>query len=166
MIQSEEKILDRTELAARVEELREADVKIVFTNGCFDLIHVGHLRYLQAARRAGDVLIVAVNSDASMRRIKGPGRPLLPAGQRKRLLGAFSCVDFVTEFEEDTPHGLLTELRPDVLVKGANYGLDGVVGREIVEGYGGEVRTLALSEGQSTSLLIRRAGSESTTRDP
>lgn len=156
MIRAEDKILNREELAARIAELRLAGKKIVFTNGCFDLVHVGHLRYLSAARAEGDCLVVAVNSDESLRRIKGPSRPILPAVQRKRVLAGFACVDFVTEFSEETPHNLLRLLRPDFLVKGANYSIDGVIGREVVEAYGGKVKTLNLTEGKSTTNLIER----------
>jgi D-beta-D-heptose 7-phosphate kinase/D-beta-D-heptose 1-phosphate adenosyltransferase len=153
---SEEKILDRPSLAARVAALRKRGVKVVLTNGCFDLIHVGHARYLRAARALGDCLIVAVNSDASLRRIKGPGRPILPAGQRKRVLAGLACVDFVTEFDEDTPHDLLRLLRPEVLAKGANYGIEGVIGREVVWEYGGEVRTVELTQGRSTTAILEK----------
>ena len=131
-------------------------MKVCLTNGCFDLIHVGHLRYLNAARTKGDCLVVAVNSDESMHRIKGPSRPILPADQRKRVLAGFACVDFVTEFDEDTPHSLLRELKPDILIKGANYDIDGVVGREVVEEHGGEVMTLELTEERSTTAIIDR----------
>jgi D-beta-D-heptose 7-phosphate kinase/D-beta-D-heptose 1-phosphate adenosyltransferase len=112
------------------------------------------LRYLEAARREGDLLVVAINSDASTRRLKGPTRPILPADQRKRVLAGLACVDFVTEFDEDTPHATLEALRPDVLVKGATYGVEEVIGREVVRGYGGEVKTLGLTEGASTTKFI------------
>ena len=152
-----EKIMDRAELAQRLADLRTAGKKVVFTNGCFDLLHVGHVRYLAAARAEGDCLVVAVNSDASHRRHKGPGRPILPADQRKRVLAGLACVDFVTEFDDDTPHAILREFRPDVLIKGGDYGIEGVVARELVQDSGGEVKTLALTEGQSTSAIIERA---------
>ncbi len=156
MIRAEQKILDRAPLAARLDDLRKAGKKIVFTNGCFDLIHVGHLRYLGAARRLGDCLVVAINGDDSLRRLKGSTRPILPAEQRKRVLAGLACVDFVTEFDEDTPHNLLRLFRPDVLAKGANYPVEGVVGREVVWEYGGEVKTVELTEGQSTTNLIAK----------
>lgn len=154
---AESKIVDRAELARRCEAMRAAGRRVVFTNGCFDLLHVGHLRYLEAARREGDALIVAINGDASVERLKGAGRPVLAAAQRMRVLAGLACVDYVTEFEEDTPRAILAELRPGVLIKGANYSICEVVGREIVEGYGGDVRTVELSEGLSTSYLIERA---------
>jgi D-beta-D-heptose 7-phosphate kinase/D-beta-D-heptose 1-phosphate adenosyltransferase len=151
---SDSKILDRAELGRRLERARGEGRRIVFTNGVFDLLHVGHLRYLEAARREGDLLVVAINSDASTRRLKGPTRPILPADQRKRVLAGLACVDFVTEFDEDTPHATLEALRPDVLVKGATYGVEEVIGREVVRGYGGEVKTLGLTEGASTTKFI------------
>lgn len=154
-----DKVLDRKALARAARRERDAGKTIVFTNGCFDLIHVGHLRYLQAARDLGDVLVVAANSDASIRRLKGEGRPVLPEDQRLRVLAALGCVDYVTAFEEDTPEALLDLLRPEVLVKGANYSVDGVVGRDFVESYGGQVRTVALTEGQSTTGLVEKAKS-------
>jgi D-beta-D-heptose 7-phosphate kinase / D-beta-D-heptose 1-phosphate adenosyltransferase len=153
---AKDKIVDLPALLERLAQLRARGEKIVFTNGCFDLVHVGHLRYLQAARRLGDRLVVAINSDGSMRKLKGPGRPILPLDQRLKVLAGFGCVDFVLAFEEDTPHTLLEAIRPEVLVKGANYSLDGVVGREIVETYGGEVKTVALTENRSTTNLVER----------
>lgn len=151
-----EKIVDLEVLIGRLAPLRSAGRKIVFTNGCFDLIHVGHLRYLEAARRLGDCLIVAINGDESLRRLKGPARPILPVEQRLKVLAGFGCVDFVLSFDDDTPHRLLHAIRPDVLVKGANYSVDGVVGREVVEGYGGRVLTVALTENRSTTDLVER----------
>lgn len=153
---AQEKILQRGDLAREFERIRAQGKKVVFTNGCFDLLHVGHLRYLNAARREGDCLVVAVNSDASIKKLKGDSRPILPAEQRKRVLAGLECVDYVTEFDEDTPHALLRLLKPEVLIKGANYSVEGVVGREIVEGYGGEVRTVALTEGRSTTSLVEK----------
>lgn len=162
MIPSKTKILPRNELASRIADLRRDGLRIVFTNGCFDLMHLGHLRYLAAARAQGDCLVVAVNADRSLKEIKGPLRPILPAAERMRVLAGLECVDFVTEFAEATPHELLRLLRPDVLVKGANYSVEEVVGREVVEGYGGEVRTLELTRGHSTSAIVERivSGSE------
>ncbi|MCL5269348.1 MAG: adenylyltransferase/cytidyltransferase family protein [bacterium] len=152
-----DKIYERRALAARLTELRAAGLcKLVFTNGCFDLVHVGHLRYLWAARRQGDALVVAVNDDDSIRRLKGPDRPILKLEERLQILAGFACVDFVTWFGEDTPIPLLCELRPEVLVKGANYSIDGVVGREVAEGWGAEVKTLALTPGRSTTGLIEK----------
>jgi len=153
-----EKIFDRSTLLRRIEDLRRRDpaVKIVFTNGCFDLIHVGHLRYLWAARGCGDLLVVAVNDDESIRRLKGPQRPILKLDERTRILAGFACVDCVTWFDEDTPIPLLERLRPDVLVKGANYTLAGVVGHELVLGWGGEVKTVELTPDRSSTGLIEK----------
>ena len=156
MIRSDQKIFDPISLSKKIATLRSEGARVVFTNGCFDLVHVGHLRYLNAARRLGDRLIVAVNSDESLRRLKGAARPILSAEQRKRVLSGFESVDYVTEFEEDTPHDLLRLLKPEILAKGANYPIEGVVGREVVWEYGGEVKTVELTEGKSTTGLIER----------
>lgn len=156
---SSRKILDRSSLKAELERRRASGDSIVFTNGCFDLIHVGHLRYLEAAKKLGDRLIVAINSDDSIERLKGPSRPILPEQQRARVLAALACVDYVTVFEEDTPDALLELLRPEILVKGANYGVDGVVGRDFVEAYGGKVLTVELTEGRSTTAIIEKVQS-------
>jgi len=153
---SSNKILSREQAKRVVEEERKAGRRIVFTNGCFDLLHVGHVRYLEEARRHGDVLIVAVNADATVRELKGPGRPVLPLDERLRIVAALACVSCVIPFEEPTPCELLRELRPDVLVKGGDYTVEGVVGREIVWGYGGEVRVIAATEGLSTSRTVER----------
>lgn len=151
-----DKIVELDALLERIAPLREDGKSIVFTNGCFDLIHVGHLRYLEAAARLGNCLIVAINGDDSLRRLKGPSRPILPADQRLRVLAGLACVDFVLTFDDDTPHRLLGAIRPEVLVKGANYSVDGVVGREVVEEYGGKVLTVALTEGRSTSDIVEK----------
>jgi len=152
------KIHSRDELVALLQDRRrrEPDFRLVFTNGCFDLLHIGHLRYLWAARQLGSALLVAVNDDDSIRRLKGPSRPILALAERLELLAGFACVDYVTSFHEDTPIPLLLLLKPEILVKGGNYTLDGVVGRDEVEAYGGEVRTVALTEGRSTTSLIDR----------
>lgn len=153
-----QKIYHRHELAAELGRLRQSPnpPRAVFTNGCFDLIHVGHLRYLWEARKEGDLLIVAMNDDDSIRRLKGEGRPILRLEERLQVMAGLACVDYVTWFEEDTPIPLLELLRPEVLVKGATYSIDGVVGREVAESWGAEVKTLALTPGQSTSNLIER----------
>ena len=154
-----EKILERGALAQRLKELRRArdnGLKIVFTNGCFDLLHVGHVRYLWEARKQGDLLVVAINDDDSVARLKGPKRPILKREERAQVMAGLACVDYVTWFHEDTPLALLEELDPNVLVKGANYSLDGVVGRELVESRGGEVKTLRLVEGCSTTNMVEK----------
>lgn len=155
------KILSETVLRKRVAEAKARGAKIVFTNGCFDLLHAGHLHLLQRCRALGDLLIVAVNDDASVRRVKGPDRPVMSQLLRAEMLAALRFVDCVTLFSEDVPLRLIRLLRPDVLVKGADYAIEEVVGRDIVESYGGRVeRVPLLAEFSTTSLLdaIRRRG--------
>ncbi len=146
----------RADLPARLERAREAGERIVFTNGCFDLLHAGHVSYLAAARALGDRLIVAVNSDASVQALKGPGRPVNPVEQRMAVLAALASVDWVVAFDETTPEALLRELRPDVLVKGGDYSREQVVGREWVESYGGVVTVVPAVEGCSTTAMLTR----------
>jgi len=148
------KIVSRQQLAQEVAHRRRLGQTVAFTNGCFDLLHMGHVRYLQQARRLASCLIVAINSDDSARRLKGPRRPVIGAEERAEMLGALECVDYVTVFEEDTPIPLLELLRPDVLAKGGTT--PNVVGRELVEGYGGRVLTLDLVDGLSTTKIIER----------
>lgn len=130
--------------------------RIVFTNGCFDLLHPGHIRLLEEARSLGDVLIVAVNSDASVRRSKGPSRPTTPEAERAEVLAALDSVDFVVIFDEPTPRELIARLLPDVLVKGADWGANEIVGREEVEGAGGKVVSIALQPGYSTTSILQK----------
>jgi rfaE bifunctional protein nucleotidyltransferase chain/domain len=152
-------VLPRTELAQRLRELRAAGRKIAFANGHFDLLHVGHLRYLRDARAQGDLLVVAINNDDSVARLKGPGRPVVPAAERAELLAALAPVDFVTVFEGDTPAPLLAELRPDVHCKGPDYGSpERVPEYETVRAYGGETRLVGDPKDHSTSDLITRVG--------
>lgn len=143
-------------LAELFDELRGAGKKIVFTNGVFDLIHPGHVRYLREARSLGDVLVVALNSDASVRRLKGPQRPILPLVERARILAAFEMVDYLTAFDEDTPLEVIKTLRPSVLVKGGDYTPDQVVGKDFVESYGGMCTTVGFAEGFSTTSVVQR----------
>jgi len=150
------KILSRSELASRAASWRVLGKKLVFTNGCFDLLHAGHLSLLHDAAEFGDVLILAINSDDSVRRLKGPDRPIVTASERAALLAALSCVDAVTIFDEDTPLETLRAVRPHVLVKGQDYGIDTVVGRELVEGDGGRVALIPLLSEKSTSALVDR----------
>jgi D-beta-D-heptose 7-phosphate kinase/D-beta-D-heptose 1-phosphate adenosyltransferase len=146
---------DQLRLAAA--DARSQGERLVFTNGCFDIIHAGHVRYLEQARELGDRLIVAVNSDASVRRLKGDGRPVNPVERRMAVLAALESVDWVVCFEEDMPRTLLSDLRPELLVKGGDYpGKEAVVGWDIVEGYGGEVRVLDRVDNLSTSALVER----------
>src|SRR5919112_3985789 len=149
-------VLNREELLRVREGLRAEGRRLVFTNGCFDLLHVGHVRYLSEARRLGDALLVAVNSDASVRALKGTGRPVLKESERAEILAALEAVDFVTVFEEESPRALISEVLPDVLVKGGDYRLDEIHGREEVEAAGGRVLSLPFVEGASTSSIIER----------
>ena len=148
------RILTLTELLARWG--RPRNVTLVFTNGVFDLLHRGHVEYLFAARALGDALVVGLNSDASVRRIKGPDRPVNTQDDRAFVLAGLACVHAVTLFDEDTPEQLIARLLPDVLVKGADYRLDQVVGREIVERAGGRVELIPLVTGRSTTRTIER----------
>ena len=129
---------------------------MVFTNGCFDLLHAGHIKYLQAARRLGDLLVLGLNSDASIRRLKGEKRPLIEQDERAHLLAALGCIDFVTVFDEDTPLELISTLRPDILVKGGDYTPEGVVGKDLVESWGGRVELIEFVDGKSTTSLIEK----------
>ena len=151
------KVLPREGLLTTLSKERSQGQRIVFTNGCFDLMHVGHTRYLQAARALGDLLVVGVNSDASVRRLdKAPDRPIVPEAQRAEVLAALGCVDFVTIFDESDPLQLIMAVQPDVLVKGGDWAIDRIVGREIVEARGGRVQTIPLVPGMSTTGLLQR----------
>lgn len=136
--------------------LRQSGKRLVFTNGCFDLLHVGHVRYLAAARALGDALLVAINSDRAVRELKGAGRPIMNESERAEMLAALSAVTYVTVFDEDSPRALIAALLPDVLVKGGDYALDEIHGREEVEAAGGRVLALPFIEGASTTSLIER----------
>lgn len=154
------KIYERRELVVQRSEWKRAGKRVVFTNGCYDLLHPGHIRLLEAARSLGDVLILALNTDASVRRYKGPARPLVGEADRGELASHLAAVDAVTYFDEDTPRELIAEVLPDVLVKGADWS-HFVAGREEVEAAGGEVRLIALEPGYSTTnvekeILARR----------
>jgi D-beta-D-heptose 7-phosphate kinase/D-beta-D-heptose 1-phosphate adenosyltransferase len=157
------KIVSRRDAARWIQEQQARGKKIVFTNGCFDLLHVGHVVYLEQARSLGDALIVAVNTDASVRRLsKGSGRPFNSESDRVRVLAALASVDRVVLFPEETPQEIVTELQPDVLVKGGDYTLDGIVGREVVLAKAGRVEVIPFVPGYSTTDLvarIRRRGS-------
>ena len=151
------KVVDWEAAALWARDLQGQGKLMVFTNGCFDLLHVGHVRYLEAARSLGDGLIVGVNTDASVARLgKGPGRPLTPEADRARVLAALAGVDRVVLFAEDTPLALITRLAPDILVKGGDYQLDEIVGREVVLARGGRVVALPFVPGYSTTRLIDR----------
>jgi rfaE bifunctional protein nucleotidyltransferase chain/domain len=135
---------------------REDGLRVAFTNGCFDLLHPGHVALLERARAEGDRLVVAINSDASVRALKGPSRPLLPETERAEALRALEAVDRVVVYDEPTPLEVIEVLRPDVLVKGADWPLDAIVGREVVEGGGGRVVRVPLVDGRSTTQLVER----------
>ena len=135
---------------------RAAGRTIVFTNGVFDLLHPGHVRYLQRARSFGDVLIVGINSDRSVRTIKGEGRPITPEAERAEILAALACVDAVVVFDEETPHAIITALSPDVLVKGADWAENAIVGRDVVEARGGKVIRVPIEPGHSSTAIIER----------
>jgi rfaE bifunctional protein nucleotidyltransferase chain/domain len=156
-----DKVLSRSELARRARSARRKHETVVFTNGCFDLLHAGHVRSLEQARGLGDRLIVGLNADATVRRLKGKGRPLAPARQRAEVLGALACVDWVVVFRAATPLRLILELRPDVLAKGGDWALDDIVGREEVEGWGGRVVRLREVPGLHTSEILARASAAS-----
>lgn len=149
-------VLTLTELLTARAALRQAGRRVVFTNGCFDLLHPGHVRYLQQARALGEALIVALNSDRSVRELKGPSRPILKEDERAEVMAALACVDFVTIFDEPTPREIITALLPDILVKGGDWSIDTIVGREEVEAAGGKVMSLPFVDGVSTSEVIAR----------
>lgn len=150
------KIKTREELKLAIDKARRQGKKIVTTNGCFDVLHVGHLRYLQKAKEQGNILIVAINSDESVRAIKGDKRPLVPEDERAEILAALECVDYVMIFPELDPIQFLHDLRPDIHVKGGDYRLDQVIERETVESLGGEMRIIPGAPGKSTTELIER----------
>ncbi|MGV3724832.1 MAG: D-glycero-beta-D-manno-heptose 1-phosphate adenylyltransferase [Actinomycetota bacterium] len=149
-------IVTRSELAQLGEELRASGKRVVFTNGCFDVLHVGHLRYLQQARELGDALVVGVNTDAGVRRLKGAQRPIVPEEERAELLAGLACVDFVTLFDEPLPNETLSALRPQVHVKGGDYEAERLPETALVRAMGGEVVIIPLVEGRSTTDVVRR----------
>jgi D-beta-D-heptose 7-phosphate kinase/D-beta-D-heptose 1-phosphate adenosyltransferase len=153
-----EKVLARGAASAAVRAAQRRGERVVFTNGCFDLLHVGHVRSLEQARSLGDRLLVAVNRDASVRRIKGPSRPVVPERQRAELLAALACVDWVVLFGQATPLSLIRALRPDVLAKGGDWRLDEIVGRREVESWGGRVERLRVVPEIRSSALLERLG--------
>jgi D-beta-D-heptose 7-phosphate kinase/D-beta-D-heptose 1-phosphate adenosyltransferase len=157
------KVMTREQLVPLLRAARTQGKRIVFTNGCFDLMHVGHTRYLQAAKDLGDLLVVGVNSDASVRSLnKSPDRPVVTEAQRAEVLAALGCVDYVAIFSEPDPLNLITAVQPDVLVKGGDWDIDRIIGRGVVEQRGGAVRTIPLVPGMSTTALIQRIRTQST----
>jgi len=147
-------VKDRNEMIEIRQGIKSRNKKLVFTNGCFDILHSGHVDYLSKARQLGDYLVVGLNSDFSVKNIKGEKRPIINEFERATLLDNLKCVDYVTFFDQDTPEQLITSLIPDILVKGADWDLDKIVGREIVEANGGKVQTIQFSCNQSTSKII------------
>jgi D-beta-D-heptose 7-phosphate kinase/D-beta-D-heptose 1-phosphate adenosyltransferase len=149
-----QKIKERKELLRIIKNLKAKGKRIVFTNGCFDLLHIGHVRYLEKARTLGDALVIGVNSDSSVRKLKGPKRPVLPAKERAEILSGLGCVDYITIFDELDPLKLITSLHPNVLVKGGDWTKEQIVGREVLERSGGKVVIIRFVKGTSTSTLI------------
>lgn len=155
---SRNKIIDRSRIRAIIADARGKGKKVVFTNGCFDLIHAGHVRYLSEAKALGDLLVIGLNSDASVSSIK-PGRPFTPEDQRAEVLSALESVDYVVLFHEETPYELIKEVRPDILVKGADWKVEDIVGNDIVK----EVKTIPFVEGISTTAIIKKIQAEYNT---
>ncbi|HEY2987202.1 MAG TPA: D-glycero-beta-D-manno-heptose 1-phosphate adenylyltransferase [Candidatus Binatia bacterium] len=151
-----EKVKSRDALKAIAAKAKKENKKVVFTNGCFDLLHAGHLHLLREAKQLGDLLIVAVNSDRSVKEIKGAGRPILPEAERAELIAALEMVDYVTLFDEPDPRNLIRELQPDVLTKGGDWAEDKIVGRDMVEGFGGTVAVIPYLKGHSTTEIVDR----------
>lgn len=149
------KVVEFSKIQSELSNLRSK--KIVFTNGCFDLLHVGHIRYLQEARNQGDVLVIGVNADASVKRLKGPTRPIQNEDDRAEILAALKAVDYVVIFPEDTPASLIEAVRPNVLVKGGDWKPEQIVGSTFVQSYGGEVKSLQFVEGRSTTKIIEKS---------
>ena len=150
-------VMTRDKLVPLLQAARAQGNRIVFTNGCFDLMHIGHTRYLQAAKDLGDLLVVGVNSDVSVKMLnKAPDRPIVPDVQRAEVVAALGCIDYVVLFNEPDPHSLIAALQPDVLVKGGDWAVERIVGREIVEARGGVVRTIPSVPDVSTTSLIQR----------
>jgi D-beta-D-heptose 7-phosphate kinase/D-beta-D-heptose 1-phosphate adenosyltransferase len=150
------KIESLESLAERGRTLRQSGKRVVFTNGCYDILHPGHIELLSKARALGDVLVVGINTDESVRRLKGAGRPIFDEAERAELLGALEMVDFVCTFAEDTPLEAILKIRPDVLVKGADWGVDEIVGRSEVESWGGKVVSVPFLRGKSTTDIVER----------
>ena len=153
---SSDKVKTLPSLLAALSRDRKAGKKIVFTNGCFDILHIGHIRYLQKARSLGDRLVIGVNSDASVRRLKGPDRPVTRERDRAEVLAALECVDYAVLFSEDTPEALIRAVHPDLLVKGGDWKKSAIVGSAFVGSYGGKVRSLPFINGYSTTGLIQK----------
>lgn len=149
-----EKIKKRKELLKIIKNLKSKGKRVVFTNGCFDLLHLGHVRYLEEAKSLGDILVVAVNSDSSVRKLKGPKRPIFPEADRTEILSCLACVDYITIFNEPDPLKLITSLKPNLLVKGGDWAREQIVGREVVENSGGDLLIIPFVKGSSTTNVI------------
>ena len=150
------KIVESDVLSKELNDIRESGKQVVFTNGCFDILHVGHVRYLFAARGEGDLLVVGINSDASVREIKGDKRPIVPQDQRAEVLAALGCVDYVTLFNEPNPLNLIRMLKPDILVKGEDWPEENIIGADVVKAHGGRVARMKFVPGTSTTGIIQR----------
>jgi rfaE bifunctional protein nucleotidyltransferase chain/domain len=150
------KILERNTLKDTLEELRKKGKKIAFTNGCFDILHVGHVRYLREAKKTADILVLALNSDSSVRSLKGKERPLVPEKERAEIIAALEFIDFVTIFNELTPLELINYLKPDILIKGGDWAEEDVIGREEIKKWGGRVAIIPEVEGKSTTNIVEK----------
>ena len=150
------KIIPLSKLKAKIAILKRNNQRIVFTNGCFDILHYGHTKYLQDAKNCGDYLVVAVNSDSSVKKIKAKNRPVICEADRLRVVAALGCVDFVVLFSEDNPLKLIKALKPDILIKGSDWEKNKIIGADFVQSYGGKVKTVKLVAGRSTSALINK----------
>ncbi len=155
-MKSADKILSLEQLLPLVEQWKSADKRIVFTNGCFDIVHLGHVDYLEKARDLGDKLVLGLNTDQSVRKLKGASRPIIPEYPRARLLAGFEFVDAIVLFDDDTPLRLIQQIKPDILTKGSDYQVQNIVGADFVMARGGKVATLDLIEGYSTSKIIEK----------
>ena len=151
-----DKVKTQDELIPILDALRKKGKRIVFTNGCFDILHVGHVRYIKEAKGYGDILVVAVNSDTSVKSIKGDKRPIVSQSERAEVLSALETVDYVTMFDEETPYNIIKKLQPDVLIKGGDWTIEKIVGRDIVEARGGKVIAIPFIEGASTTGIVER----------
>jgi len=154
MIPLTAKIKTLNELLPELSRHKQEGKKIVFTNGCYDLLHVGHVRCFQEAKRLGDVLVVGLNSDRSVRELKGAPRPIVPEAERAEILAALACIDYITIFDQDNPQDIITRVKLDILVKGGDWTVDTIVGRDVVESYGGKVLSLPLTPGVSTTTIV------------
>ncbi|MBP7792865.1 MAG: D-glycero-beta-D-manno-heptose 1-phosphate adenylyltransferase [Candidatus Goldbacteria bacterium] len=149
-------ILNRKKLINEVKKFKKAGKKIVFTNGCFDIVHAGHVKLLSDAKKMGDILVLGLNSDSSVRRLKGKNRPIVPQNERAEIMSALSSVDIVTVFYEDDPFNVIKDIKPDVLVKGGDWPLDKIIGADVVRSYGGAVKNIKYIKGQSTTNIIKK----------